>query len=208
METGTPTSLRVLIAGGRDRVQHVDEIVASLGHEVIAQETDLANVGPATGTLKPDVAVVIVGESTDDALRMIGKIVQEAACPVITVLAVEDRSFINEAAKRGIFAYIADGEDPQQFQSSIDIVLRRFSEFHELEGAFGRRAVTERAKGVLMERHGMDEQAAFNLLREHARRTNRKIVDVADAILETFQLLPRGAPEQSSDMRSTSDPPQ
>jgi hypothetical protein len=62
--------------------------------------------------------------------------------------------------------------------------LRRFSEYHDLEGAFGRRAVTERAKGILTERHSIDEPAAFEMLREHARSTNRKLVDVASAVVD------------------------
>jgi response regulator NasT len=110
---------------------------------------------------------------------------------VIAVLDVQDREFINEAAKRGIFAYIADGHDPQEMQSAIDIVLRRFAEYHDLEGAFGRRAVTERAKGILMERHGIDEQAAFEMLRDHARRSHRKLVDLADAVVAGHSMLPR-----------------
>jgi response regulator NasT len=109
---------------------------------------------------------------------------------VIAVLDVEDRAFINEAAKRGIFAYIADGRDPQEMQSAIDIVLRRFSEYHNLEGAFGRRAVTERAKGILMERHDIDEQAAFEMLRGSARASSRKLVDIADAVVQSRSLLP------------------
>jgi len=56
-----------------------------------------------------------------------------------------DTAFVTEAAKRGIFAYITDG-DSAKIQSAIDIVLRRFADFHNLEGAFGRRAVIERAK--------------------------------------------------------------
>ena len=97
----------------------------------------------------------------------------------------------------GIFAYITDGHDPQELQSSIDIVLRRFAEYHDLEGAFGRRAVTERAKGILMERHSVDEREAFNMLRDHARRTNRKMVDVAEEIVSTHRLLP-GAGQPSA----------
>ena len=190
MEQDPAARLRILIAEGRGkRFQQVTDAVASLGHEVVAHEMELAEVGEATARLKPEVAIVIVGESTEGALRMIGRIVQEAACPVIAVLAVQDRAFINEAAKRGIFAYIVDGEDPEEFQGSIDIVLRRFAEFTNLEGAFGRRAVTERAKGVLMERHSLDEHQAFALLRDHARRSNRKIVDIAEALLASHQLL-------------------
>jgi response regulator NasT len=111
------------------------------------------------------------------------------------VLDVQDRGFINEAAKRGIFAYIADGHDPEEMQSAIDIVLRRFAEYHDLEGAFGRRAITERAKGILMERHDVDEAVAFNMLRDEARRTNSKIIDVADAVVRSRSMLPaRGKP--------------
>jgi len=59
-----------------------------------------------------------------------------------------------------------------------------------LEGAFGRRAVTERAKGILMERHGITEQAAFDMLRASARGSSRKLVDVADAVVTSLPLLP------------------
>jgi response regulator NasT len=87
-----------------------------------------------------------------------------------------DPVFVKEASKRGVFAYITDA-DATDWQSSIDIVLRRFAEYHDLEGAFGRRAITERAKGILMERHSIEERAALELLRDHARSTNRKLVD-------------------------------
>src|SRR6185312_838283 len=68
----------------------------------------------------------------------------------------------------GVFAYITDAE-AKDWQSSIDIVLRRFTEYHDLEGAFGRRAVIERAKGILMERHSIDDRSAFEMLRDQAR---------------------------------------
>jgi AmiR/NasT family two-component response regulator len=79
----------------------------------------------------------------------------------------------------------------KDWQSSIDIVLRRFAEYHELEGAFGRRAVTERAKGILMERHSIDDASAFEMLRDHSRNANRKLVDVAAAVVDGHRLLPK-----------------
>jgi AmiR/NasT family two-component response regulator len=185
--------LKILIAHDRpDRLAQVTQAVTGLGHEVVQRNIEMTEVGRATVEEQPDVAIVIVAPDLEpQALRWIETIVREAECPVIAILDVQDRSFINEAAKRGIFAYIADGKDPVELQSSIDIVLRRFAEYHALEGAFGRRAVTERAKGILMERHGIDEQEAFNMLRDHARRHNRKMVDVAEEIISTHQLLPR-----------------
>jgi len=190
MDEGTPR-LRVLISDGPGvRLDDVTRMVAGLGHDVIARESSLPDIAHITATEQPDVAVVIVHEGTAKALQLIDRIVHEAACPVIAVLDVQDRDFINEAAKRGIFAYIADGHDPQELQSAIDIVLRRFAEYHALEGAFGRRALTERAKGILMERHNIEEQAAFDMLRDQARRTHRKLVDVADAVVASRSMLP------------------
>ena len=191
MDAESTPRLRVLVSDGPGvRLDEVTLTVAELGHDVIARESSLPDVARITATERPDVAVVIVHEGTAKALQLIDRIVHEAACPVIAVLDVQDRDFINEAAKRGIFAYIANGHDPQEMQSAIDIVLKRFAEYHALEGAFGRRAVTERAKGILMERHNIDEQAAFEILRDEARRTHRKLVDMADAVVASRSMLP------------------
>jgi AmiR/NasT family two-component response regulator len=183
--------LRVLIANERkDRLALVAPIVVALGHEVIAREIDVADVGAVTARERPDVALVGLGESSQHALDLIDKIVREAACPVIALLHSRDPEFVKEASKRGVFAQINDA-DVDDWQSAIDIVLRRFAEYHELQGAFGRRATTERAKGILMERHGIDEQAAFAMLREHSRTQNRKLVDLANAIIDGHRLLPK-----------------
>jgi AmiR/NasT family two-component response regulator len=185
--------LRVLIANERkDRLALVAPIVASLGHEVIAREIEVTDVGAVTARERPDVALVGLGESSQHALELIEKIVQESACPVIVLIHAPDPAFVKEASKRGIFAYITDAH-AKDWQSSIDIVLRRFAEYHDLEGAFGRRAVTERAKGILMERHSVTEATAFEMLRDHARSVNRRLVDVASAVVDGHPLLPKGS---------------
>jgi len=181
--------LRVLIANERkDRLALVAPIVAALGHEVIASEIDVDDIGSVTAREHPDVALVGLGESSQHALGLIDKIVHEAACPVILLIHAPDPAFVKEASKRGIFAYITDAE-AKDWQSSIDIVLRRFTEYHDLEGAFGRRAVIERAKGILMERHSIREQPAFEMLRDIARQNSRKLVDVATDVVDSHALL-------------------
>jgi AmiR/NasT family two-component response regulator len=135
----------------------------------------------------------------DHALELIDKIVSEAACPVIVLLHARDPEFISEASKRGVFAQISDA-DVEDWQSAIEIVLRRFAEYQDLQGAFGRRALIERAKGILMERHSIDETAAFEMLREQSRVDNRKLVDLATAVVDGHRLLPRnpqGAPDRA-----------
>ena len=79
--------LRVLIANERkDTLALVAAIVAALGHEVIAREVQVEDVGAVTVREQPDVALVGLGESSEHALGLIDKIVREAACPVIVLL--------------------------------------------------------------------------------------------------------------------------
>ena len=189
--------LRVLIANQRsDRLDYVTKVVVSLGHEVVARSIEVGEVAEVTKRDQPDVALVGLGESSEHALELIGLIVRQSACPVITLLETEDHAFISEAARRGVFAYITDA-NPDQLEDAIEIALRRFAEFHSLQGAFGRRAVVEGAKGILMERHDTTEDRAFAMLRNHARSGNRKIVDIADAVLEGHRLL-QGPPRAST----------
>ena len=190
--------LRVLIANERkDRLALVAPIVIGLGHEVIAREIDVKDVGAVTARERPDVALVGLGEGSEHALDLIDRIVRDAACPVIVLLHARDEQFVREASKRGVFAHISDA-DVGDWQSAIDIVLRRFAEYHDLEGAFGRRAMTERAKGILMERHTIDEAGAFEMLREQSRIDNRRLVDLATAVVDGHRLLPRRPPPPPS----------
>ncbi len=91
---------------------------------------------------------------------------------MIALLAARDPAYVHEAAKRGVFAYIVD-IIPEELQSALDITLQRFTEYHNLQGAFGRRAVIEQAKGILMARHGIDSDTAFGMLRDHSQQRRR-----------------------------------
>jgi two-component system, response regulator / RNA-binding antiterminator len=195
--------LRVLIVNEREeRLALVASIVIGLGHEVIARCIDAEDLEALTARERPDVALVGVGESTAHALELIDKIVSEEACPVIVLLHSRDPAFVEEASKRGVFGHISDA-GVEDWQSSIDIVLRRFAEYHELAGAFGRRALTERAKGILMERHAVDGAGAFPVLRDLSRSDNRKLVDLAAAVVEGHRLLP-GPPSARGARRAAS----
>src|SRR6059036_1579083 len=138
--------LRVLIANEkRDRLELLAQVVTGLGHEVIAREIYVKEVGAVTARERPDVALVGIG-----------------------LLSAKDPAYVHEAAKRGIFAYILH-DDPEELASAIDITLQRFAEYHSLQGAFGRRAVIEQAKGILMARHAVNGERPFEMLRSHSQ---------------------------------------
>lgn len=190
-------SLRVLIANEKqERLGLLTDVLAGMGHVAVAAGIEIDEIGPVTRRERPDVALVALGDSSDHALEMITKIVREAACPVIALIHGGEPAFVNEAAKRGIFAHVTD-DDPVELQSTLDIVLRRFAEYHNLEGAFARRATIERAKGVLMATHAIDEEQAFDLLRRHSQQTGVRLLELAEAVVHSHRLLaprPAGPP--------------
>ena len=181
--------LRVLIANEkRERLELLAQVVSSLGHDVIAREIYVKEVGAVTARERPDVALVGLGLSSEHALELIAEIVREASCPVIALLSAKDPAYVHQAARRGVFAYIVDG-DAEGLQSAIDITLQRFAEYQSLQGAFGRRALIEQAKGILMARHSFDADHAFDMLRDHSQHNGRKLSDVAQAVVDSHLLL-------------------
>lgn len=176
--------LRVLIANQRhDRLEAVQRVVESLGHDVITPQIVVEDVGEFTRLEKPDVAIVGLGESSRHALDLIERIVHEAVCPVVALLHNPDQEFVADAARRGVFAYATDDEPAEDWQNAIEIALRRFAQLHDLEDAFAKRAITERAKGVLIERHSIREFEALQMLRDRASRDSCTLVEAAEAIL-------------------------
>jgi response regulator NasT len=151
--------LRVLIANQRsDRLELLARVVTGLGHEVIAREIHVSDVAAVTARERPDVALVGLGESAEHALHQISAIVREAFCPVIALLDAYDGDWVNEAASRGVFAYIVDTR-PEELQSAIDITLRRFAEYQHLRGAFERRnaeTLRERERTRAQQRHVLE----------------------------------------------------
>jgi response regulator NasT len=183
--------LQVLIANEHDeRLETITAIVERLGHEIVARGVQITEIGVLSRRSGAEVALVGIGLDSEHSLDQISAIVHEAACPVIALLDVANPAYVEEAAKRGVFAYvIINGSDSTELQSAIEITLRRYAEFQNLQGAFGRRAIIEQAKGILMERNGIDADAAFVILRSHSQTTGRRLFDVAQAVTESHLVL-------------------
>ena len=164
--------LRVLIANQRvDRLELLAETITDLGHVVIAREIHVSEVAAVTARVRPDVAFVGLGESAEHALQLISEIVAEAFCPVIALLEAFDGDWLNEAATRGVFAYIVDSR-PEELQSAIDITLRRFIDYQQLQGAFEQRnAETAREQ-------------------ERIQQRRRQVLELQDEVIQSLTVAP------------------
>jgi len=137
---------------------------------------------------KPDISLVGRHASDEEAFALIAAISHECPCPVLVLLDASDPRYVRDAARAGAFGYVL-GRNSDDLQSAIEIALERYGEYHGLQDAFARRAVVEQAKGILMAVHGIDGDAAFDLMRSHARNNSRKLVEVAEAVVESQPLL-------------------
>ncbi len=196
--TISETNLRVLIADeDESALRRLHEVLAGLGHEVTPYAVSVHEAVELIAKEDPHVAIVVVHTDDEHALALIGEAVEFASGPVIAQLPDADVDFLSRAAERGISAYV-ESMDPESVQGAIEVAVRRYREarrLHEkvdqLESALDRRAVIERAKGILMERHDVGERDAFELLRDHARSSGRRVVDVAQSVLDGHALLPK-----------------
>lgn len=194
----TETNLRVLIADeDESALRGLHSVLADLGHEVTPYAVSVQEAVELIVQDDPQVAIVVVHKDDEHALALIGEAVEYASGPVIAQVPDADVDFLSRAAQRGISAYV-ESMDPESIQGAIEVAVRRYREasrMHEkveqLEGALERRAVIERAKGVLMERHSCGERQAFEMLRDHSRASGRRVVDVAQAVLDGHSLLPK-----------------
>jgi AmiR/NasT family two-component response regulator len=194
--TITERHLRVLIADEDEgALRGLHEVLARLGHDVTPYAVSVDEAVELIAREDPELAIVVVHKDDEHALALITEAVEYASGPVIAQM--PDADFLARAAEAGISAY-AESMDPQAIQGAIEIAVRRYREaarlgdkVQQLESALERRGIIERAKGILMERHSVAEREAFELLRDHSRASGRRVVEVAQSVLDGHALLPR-----------------
>jgi response regulator NasT len=196
--TITERHLRVLIADENEEALHgLHQVLSELGHEVTPYAVSVQEAVELIAREDPEIAIVVVHNDDEHALALISEAVEFASGPVIAQMPDAEVDFLASAAEAGISAY-AESMDPEAIQGAIEVAVRRYREaarlsekVEQLEGALERRGVIERAKGILMERHGVAEREAFELLRDHSRASGRRVVEVAQSVLDGHALLPK-----------------
>lgn len=186
-----PEPLRILIAD--------DEVVIRLGLRTMLEDQGYRVVGEAAdGTraldlvrrLRPDLVFLDIKMPGIDGLQAARTLMAERVVPVIVLTAYADREFVDRAKEAGVLAYLVKPVRENDLRPAIEVALARFGEIRTLHKEIGgleetlaTRKLIERAKGVLMRRHGLDEAAAFARIQRQARDSRRPMKDVAEEIL-------------------------
>ena len=196
MTSGFQKGLTILIADEDEAaLEGLRQVLEGLGHEVTAYAVSTTEACELIQREDPDVSVVMLHNDDEHALALVSECVEHSSGPVLAKVGERDVGFVARAAERGIAAYVPSDE-PHVLQGAIEVSLRRHREqagledkVEQLETALERKVIIERAKGIVMERHSIDERAAFELLRDHARSQRQRVVEVAKAVVDGHALL-------------------
>lgn len=146
--------------------------------------------------LDPDVIIIDLENPRRDVLEQMFQVSRIVRRPIAMFVDHSDRDTISSAIEAGVSAYIVDGLKSEHVRSILDMTISRFNAFERLrteleetKSALKERKVIEKAKGILMKSRGLDEEAAYALLRKTAMGSGKRIADVAESLVSTFDLL-------------------
>jgi len=146
--------------------------------------------------IDPDVILIDLEDPSRDVIEQMFQVSREVKRPVAMFVDQSDRSTIEEAIEAGVSAYIVDGLKKERVKALVDMTISRFRAFarlrEELERArteLEERKVIDRAKGILMRMKGLDEEAAYALLRRTAMNEKKRIADIAQSIITAAELF-------------------
>jgi response regulator NasT len=183
--------LRVLIADDDGLTLIVlRKVLTTLGHEVVAEAGDGEQAQAMAREHQPDLAILDIRMPNLDGLKAARRIQADRPTPVIILSAHTESGLGSEAASVGAHAYLVKPFTAAQLKPAIELALANFERAREQEEkiqkmneALETRKLVERAKGILMRQTDLDEESAYLRLQKTARNENRKLRDVAQAII-------------------------
>jgi AmiR/NasT family two-component response regulator len=178
-------------------VERIDlrETLQNLGYLVVGEASDGRSAVNLARELRPDLVVMDVKMPEMDGIAAAHILTEERIAPVLLVTAYSDREVVDGAKDAGVLAYVAKPFSEQALVPAIELALARFQEFRALEKDLGdtrealeTRKLVERAKGVLMDRHGLKENEAFRRIQKLSMDTRKSMREVAEAVLLARQV--------------------
>jgi two-component system, response regulator / RNA-binding antiterminator len=146
--------------------------------------------------LQPDMIIVDAESQARDALEHVVVATRDARRPIVMFTNDNDTSHVKDAVAAGVSAYIVAGLSSERIRPILDVAMARFQheqalrqELADTKVELQDRKVIDRAKGMLMQRQGLNEQAAYDKLRKTAMDKSLKVVEVAQRMLDVAELL-------------------
>ncbi|MDQ3781123.1 MAG: response regulator [Chloroflexota bacterium] len=199
------TRVRIVIADDESLIRlDLREMLAELGYDVIAEASDGGSALDLARKLRPDLVIMDIKMPGVDGITAAEDLTREQIAPVVLLTAYSDQRLVERAKEAGVVGYLVKPFRQTELMPVIELSLARFEEFRSLEREVGdlkialeTRKLVERAKGVLMEVHGLREAEAFHRIRKTSMDARKSMKEVAEAVLLTHEMERNAAGETS-----------
>ncbi|HWA38015.1 MAG TPA: ANTAR domain-containing protein [Burkholderiales bacterium] len=189
--------MRVLVVDeSAEKAELLRDGLRVAGYEVTASLSSPLALLKAVEDLRPDIIVIDTDSPSRDVLEHLVVMSQHTPRPVVMFATDAEPEKIRAATRAGVSAYVVDGLDRKRIAAIVDAAVARFEELQDLRTQLARanrklgdRKLVERAKGLLMRTRGLDEDAAYSLLRKMAMDRKLKLVEVAQKLVDAADLL-------------------
>jgi response regulator NasT len=188
-------SLKIMLVDEQpERFQLLDDALRADGHEIVARVSAGEDVVAVFERARPDVVIVDLDSPGRDTLESMRTISRDR--PIVMFTNDGDSATIERAVKAGVSAYVVDGLSPARIRPVLEVAMHRFRDYQRLRDELeqtrmrlAERKLIERAKGILMKKRGVDEDAAYQALRKMAMDRNLKLAELARTIIAAAELL-------------------
>jgi two-component system, response regulator / RNA-binding antiterminator len=186
----------LIIDESQERAALIEKALQNAGHEDIRTIFQIRGLTRQIEDIAPDVVIMDLGNPNRDFLEHMFRLSKAIQKPVAMFVDQSSEQAMLDAMEAGVSAYVVDGMKPERIKSILDLAIMRFRAFEKLRQerddavlALDERKLIDRAKGIVMRQRGLDEEAAFELLRNAAMTQGRRIGQVADAIVQSEAIL-------------------
>lgn len=178
------------------RAAILEEGLRESGFENVLRIEGRNNLLERIYAIDPDVILIDLEDPSRDTIEQMFQVSREVKRPVAMFVDQTDSKTIEDAIEAGVASYIVDGLRKDRVKPILDTTISRFrafarlkAELEEAKTQLEERKVIDRAKMILMKMKGIDEEAAYGLLRRTAMNEKKRIVDIAQSIITAAELL-------------------
>ncbi|MGF1547123.1 MAG: ANTAR domain-containing response regulator [Thiotrichales bacterium] len=189
--------MRILLVDADDkRAITLTRELKSAGHKVIGRIADAYALIEGVARVRPDIIIIDMASPDRDTLESMRLLSRDDPSPIVMFAERSDPLTIRKAIQAGVSAYVVDQVSVERLQSVMQVAIARFEESQALrrelasaKAKLADRRDTDRAKGLLMNHHGMTETEAYQALRKLAMDRNLTIGEVARNLIAMAELL-------------------
>jgi len=189
--------LRVMLVDDSQKdVSLLNEALKAAGYDVVEVSITAAALLDRVAAVQPDVIIIDSDSPTRDTLEQLSFVNARQPRPIVLFTEDRDNATIQAALRAGVSAYIVAGMQPERLRPILDVAVARFEqdralrdELRSTQERLAERKLIERAKGLVMKQKGVDEEEAYRVMRKLAMDRNRKLLDVAQQIIDVSDLL-------------------